>query len=68
MFTLVVDELLGGRIVNHERVRLAVFHQFILLFGRKVVDVIQPAVFSALHLLDEHFFGIIGVVCHNYSV
>jgi hypothetical protein len=30
-----------------------------------MIDVIEPAVFAALHLLDENLFGIIFLLCHT---
>lgn len=56
----------GGRIfADRESFFLTVMGVLLLPLGRKMIDVIEPAVFAALHLLDENLFGIIFLLCHT---
>ena len=58
LFILVADERGGGIVADSQIVLPAVADIFFLPFGGKMIDVIEPAVFAALHLLDEYLFGI----------
>lgn len=62
LFILVADERGGGIVADSQIVLPAIADIFFLPFGGKMIDVIEPAVLTALHLLDEHLFGIIFVL------